>query len=149
MRHPFWPVFFQNLAQTVRSERFGPSRTNLRSGELLHVRLPREAQSLTAVRPDGKSMEIRAVRGQADFRPTLHGEWRLESGGAKWAVSVTGLGAEESDLSGAGPFHRDADKLAVMPFWMLRPLAWALLLLTALLLAAHHVVLTRKGGRQC
>ena len=148
-RHPFWPVFFQNLAQTVRAERFGPARTNLHSGELLHIRLPRGAQSLTAVRPDGKSMEIRAVRGQADFRPALHGEWRLESGDAKWFVSVTGLGAEESDLSGAGQFRRDADKLAVMPFWMLRPLAWAFLLLAALLLAAHHIVLTRKGGRQC
>ncbi len=147
--HPFWPVFFQNLAQTVRSERFGPARANLRSGELLHVRLPRGAQSLTATRPDGKTMEIRAVRGQADFRPLLHGVWRLESGGAKWSASVMGLRAEESDLSGAGPFRQDADKLAVMPFWMLRPLAWAFLLLAALLLAAHHVILTRKGGRQC
>ena len=60
-----------------------------------------------------------------------------------------GLRAEESDLSGAGPFRQDADKLAVMPFWMLRPLAWAFLLLAALLLAAHHVLLAGKGGRQC
>ena len=147
--HPFWPVFFQNLAQTVRAERFGPARANLRSGELLHVRLPRESQSLTAVRPDGKSTEIRTMRGQADFRPMLHGVWRLESGKNKWFVSVMGLGAEESDLSGAGPFRHDADKLAVMPFWMLRPLAWAFLLLAALLLAVHHIVLTRKGGGQC
>ena len=147
--HPFWPVFFQNLAQTVRTERFGPARTNLRSGELLHVRLPRGAQSLTAVRPDGKSMEIRAVRGDADFRPLLHGVWHLESGESKWSASVMGLTAAESDLSGAGPFRRDADSLAVMPFWMLRPLAWAFLLLAALLLAAHHIILTRKGGGPC
>ena len=147
--HPFWPVFFQNLAQTVRTERFGPARTNLRSGELLQVRLPRGAQSLTTVRPDGKSTEIRAMRGQADFRPMLHGVWRLESGADKWSASVMGLSAEESDLSGAGPFRRDADKLAVMPFWMLRPMAWAFLLLAALLLAAHHLVLTRKGGGPC
>ncbi|MBR4718085.1 MAG: BatA domain-containing protein [Lentisphaeria bacterium] len=147
--HPFWPVFFQNLAQTVRTERFGPARTNLRAGELLRVRLPRGAQSLTAVRPDGKSTEIRAMRGQADFRPMIHGEWRLGSGDAKWSVSVMGLSAEESDLSGAGPFRRDADSLAVMPFWMLRPLAWAFLLLAAALLAAHHLVLTRKGGGPC
>lgn len=147
--HPFWPVFFQNLAQTVRAERFGPARANLRSGELLHVRLPRGAQSLTAVRPDGRSMEIQAVRGQADFRPMLHGVWRLESGGGKWSVSVMGLRTEESDLSAAGPFRRDADALAVMPFWMLRPLAWAFLLLAAALLAAHHFILTRKGGGQC
>ena len=147
--HPFWPVFFQNLAQTVRTERFGPARMNLRSGELLHVRLPRGAQSLTAVRPDGKSTEILAVRGQADFRPMLHGVWRLESNGTKWSVSVMGLRAEESDLSGAGPFRRDADSLAVMPFWMLRPLAWAFLLAAALLLAAHHIILTRKGGGPC
>lgn len=148
-RHPFWPVFFQNLAQTVRTERFGPARTNLRSGELLHVRLSRGAQSLTAVRPDGKSMEIRAMRGDADFRPMLHGVWKLESNGTKWSASVMGLTAEESDLSGAGPFRRDADKLAVMPFWMLRPLAWAFLLAAALLLAAHHIILTRKGGGPC
>ncbi len=148
-RHPFWPVFFQNLAQTVRTERFGPARTNLRSGELLHVRLPRGSQSLTAIRPDGKSMEIRAMRGDADFRPALHGVWRIESGASKWSASVMGLSAEESDLSGAGPFHRDADKLAVMPFWMLRPLAWAFLLLAALLLATHHIILTRKGGGPC
>ena len=147
--HPFWPVFFQNLAQTVRSERFGPARTNLRSGELLHVRLPRGSQSLTTIRPDGKSTEIRAMRGDADFRPMLHGVWRLESGNDKWSASVMGLTAEESDLSGAGPFRRDADKLAVMPFWMLRPLAWAFLLLAALLLAAHHLILTRKGGGPC
>ena len=147
--HPFWPVFFQNLAQTVRTERFGPARTNLRSGELLHIRLPRGSQSLTAIRPDGKSMEIRAMRGDADFRPTLHGVWRLESNGTKWSASVMGLTAEESDLSGAGPFRRDADKLAVMPFWMLRPLAWAFLLAAALLLAAHHIILTRKGGGPC
>lgn len=147
--HPFWPVFFQNLAQTVRTERFGPARTNLRSGELLQVRLPRGAQSLTTVRPDGKSAEIRAMRGQADFRPMLHGVWKLESGADKWSASVMGLSAEESDLSGAGPFRRDADKLAVMPFWMLRPMAWAFLLLAALLLAAHHLVLTRKGGGPC
>ena len=147
--HPFWPVFFQNLAQTVRTERFGPARTNLRSGELLQVRLPRGAQSLTTVRSDGKTTEIRAMRGQADFRPLLHGVWRLESNGTKWSASVMGLTAEESDLSGAGPFRQDADKLAVMPFWMLRPLAWAFLLLAALLLAAHHLVLTRKGGGPC
>jgi hypothetical protein len=147
--HPFWPVFFQNLAQTVRTERFGPARANLQSGELLHVRLPRGAQSLTAVRPDGKSMEIQAMRGQTDFRPALHGVWRLESGGGKWSVGVMGLRAEESDLSDAGSFRQDADKLAVMPFWMLRPLAWAFLLLAALLLAAHHVLLAGKGGRQC
>ena len=60
-----------------------------------------------------------------------------------------GLTAEESDLSGAGPFRCDADKLAVMPFWMLRPMAWAFLLLAALLLAAHHIILTRKGGGPC
>jgi len=147
--HPFWPVFFQNLAQTVRTERFGPARTNLRSGELLQVRLPRGAQSLNSVRPDGKSTEIRAMRGQADFRPLLHGVWRLESNGTKWAVSVMGLTAEESDLSGAGPFRQDADSLAVMPFWMLRPMAWAFLLLAALLLATHHIILTRKGGGPC
>ena len=147
--HPFWPVFFQNLAQTVRTERFGPARTNLRAGELLRVRLPRGAKSLTAVRPDGKSTDIRAMRGQADFRPMIHGEWRLGSGDAKWSVSVMGLSAEESDLSGAGPFRRDAASLAVMPFWMLRPLAWAFLLLAAALLAAHHLVLTRKGGGPC
>ncbi len=147
--HPFWPVFFQNLAQTVRTERFGPARTNLRSGELLQVRLPRGAQSLTTVRSDGKTTEIRAMRGQADFRPLLHGVWRLESNGTKWSASVMGLTAEESDLSGAGPFRQDADKLAVMPFWMLRPMAWAFLLLAALLLAAHHLVLTRKGGGPC
>jgi len=148
-RHPFWPVFFQNLAQTVRTERFGPARTNLRSGELLHVRLPRGAQSLITVRPDGKSTEIRAMRGQVDFRPMLHGVWRLESGSDRWSASVMGLTAEESDLSGAGPFRRDADSLAVMPFWMLRPLAWAFLLAAALLLAAHHIILTRKGGGPC
>ena len=147
--HPFWPVFFQNLAQTVRSERFGPSRTNLRSGELLHIRLPRGAQSLSVVRPDGKSAEIRVMRGQADFRPLLHGEWLLESGDEKWSVSVMALSAGESDLSGAGPFRRNADRLAVMPFWMLRPLAWAFLLLAAALLAAHHLILTRKGGGTC
>ena len=79
----------------------------------------------------------------------IHGEWRLGSGDAEWSVSVMGLSAEESDLSGAGPFRRDADSLAVMPFWMLRPLAWAFLLLAALLLAAHHIVLTRKGGGPC
>jgi len=149
MRHPFWPVFFENLAQTVRTERFGPARTNLRSGEILHVRLPRGAQSLTAVQPDGKNLEIRAMRGDADFRPALHGVWRLESGASKWSASVMGLTAEESDLSGAGPFRQDADKLAVMPFWMLRPMAWAFLLLAALLLAAHHIILTRKGGGPC
>jgi hypothetical protein len=147
--HPFWPVFFQNLAQTVRTERFGPARANLRSGELLHVRLLRGAQSLTAVRPDGKSMEIQAVRGQADFRPMVHGVWRLSSGDGKWSVSVMGLRAEESDLSAAEPFRHDADKLAVMPFWMLRPVAWAFLLLAAILLAAHHFILTRKGGGPC
>jgi hypothetical protein len=147
--HPFWPVFFQNLAQTVRSERFGPARANLRSGELLHIRLPRGAQSLTAVRPDGKSMEIQSVRGQADFRPLLHGVWQLASGNSKWSVSVMGLRAEESDLSAAGPFRQDADKLAIMPFWMLRPIAWAFLLLAAVLLSMHHFILTRKGGGQC
>ncbi len=148
-RHPFWPVFFQNLAQTVRSERFGPARSNLRSGELLHIRLPRGAQTLNAVRPDSKTMEIRAMRGQADFRPMLHGVWRLESDNAKWSASVMGLRSEESDLSGAGPFRRNADSLAVMPFWMLRPMAWAFLLLAALLLAIHHIILTRKGGGPC
>ena len=148
-RHPFWPVFFQNLAQTVRSERFGPARTNLRSGEILHVRLPRGAQTLTTIRPDGKSLEIRAMRGDADFRPMLHGVWKLESNGTKWSASVMGLTAEESDLSDAEPFRRDADKLAVMPFWMLRPLAWAFLLAAVLLLAAHHIILTRKGGGPC
>ena len=147
--HPFWPVFFQNLAQTVRAERFGPARMNLRSGELLQVRLPRGLTSLTAVRPDGKTMEIQAVRGQADVRPMLHGVWELGSGESKWSVSVMGLHAEESDLAKAGPFRRDADTLAVLPFWMLRPMAWAFLLLAALLLALHHVLISRKGGRQC
>ena len=89
------------------------------------------------------------MRGQADFRPMIHGVWELESGADKWSVSVMGLSAEESDLSGAGPFRRDADKLVVMPFWMLRPLAWAFLLAAALLLAAHHIILTRKGGGAC
>ncbi len=149
LHHPFWPVFFQNLAQTVRSERFGPARTNLRSGELLRVRLPRGRQSMTAIRPDNTSVEIRAVRGMADFRPMIHGVWRFESGDDKWTASVMGLSAGESDLSGAGPFRRDADSLAVMPFWMLRPLAWAFLLLAAALLAAHHLILTRKGGGPC
>ena len=148
-RHPFWPVFFQNLAQTVRSERFGPARMNLRSGELLHVRLPRGAASLTAVRPDGKSMVIQAVRGEADFRPALHGVWELSSGDAKWSVSVMGLHAGESDLAKAEEFRRDADRLAVMPFWMLRPMAWAFLLLAALLLALHHILISRKGGKPC
>ena len=147
--HPFWPVFFQNIAQTVRTERFGPARANLHSGELLHVRLPRGAQSLTAVRPDGKSMEIQAMRGQADFRPTLHGVWKLASGDGKWSVSVMGLRAKESDLSAAGPFRQDADKLAVMPFWMLHPIAWAFLLFAAILLAGHHLIISRKGGGPC
>lgn len=147
LRHPFWPVFFQNLAQTVRAERFGPARTNLRSGELLHVRLPRGVTVLNATRPDGQSMEIRTLRGQADFRPSLHGVWELAAGETKWSVSVMGLNAAESDLAGAAPFRRSADALAVLPFWMLRPLAWAFLLLAAVLLALHHILLARKGGR--
>jgi hypothetical protein len=148
LRHPFWPVFFQNLAQTVRAERFGPARTNLRSGELLHVRLPRGVTVLNATRPDGQSMEIRTLRGQADFRPSLHGVWELAAGETKWSVSVMGLNAAESDLAGAAPFRRSADALAVLPFWMLRPLAWAFLLLAAVLLALHHILLARKGGKQ-
>ena len=147
LRHPFWPVFFQNLAQTVRAERFGPARTNLRSGELLHVRLPRGVTVLTATRPDGQSMEIRTLRGQADFRPSLHGVWELAAGESKWSVSVMGLNAAESDLVGAAPFRQSADKLAVLPFWMLRPLAWAFLLLAAVLLALHHILLARKGAK--
>ena len=146
-RHPFWPVFFQNLAQTVRAERFGPARTNLRSGELLHVRLPRGVTVLNATRPDGQLMEIRTLRGQADFRPALHGVWELAAGETKWSVSVMGLNAAESDLAGAAQFRQSADKLAVLPFWMLRPLAWAFLLLAALLLALHHILLARKGAK--
>jgi len=146
-RHPFWPVFFQNLAQTVRAERYGPARTDLRSGELLHVRLPGSTPVLNVTRPDGQSLEIRTLRGQADFRPSLHGVWTLVSGDDKWSVSVMGLNAAESDLAGASSFRRSADSLAVMPFWMLRPLAWAFLLLAAVLLALHHVLLARKGGR--
>ena len=146
-RHPFWPVFFQNLAQTVRAERYGPARTNLRSGELLHVRLPGSLPVLNVTRPDGQSLEIRTLRGQADFRPSLHGVWTLASGNDKWSVSVMGLNAAESDLAGASPFRCSADSLAVMPFWMLRPLAWAFLLLATVLLALHHVLLARKGGR--
>ena len=147
LRHPFWPVFFQNLAQTVRAERFGPARTNLRSGELLHVRLPRGVTVLNATRPDGQSMEIRTLRGQADFRPSLHGVWALAAGESKWSVSVMGLNAAESDLAGAAQFRQSADKLAVLPFWMLRPLAWAFLLLAAVLLAVHHILLARKGAK--
>ena len=146
-RHPFWPVFFQNLAQTVRSERFGPARMNLRSGELLHVRLPVSVPVLNVTRPDGQTLEIRTLRGQADFRPSLHGVWTLASDDDKWSVSVLGLNAAESDLAGAGPFRQSADKLAVLPFWMLRPMAWAFLLLAAALLALHHILLARKGGR--
>ena len=148
-RHPFWPVFFQNLAQAVRAERFGPARANLRSGELLHVRQPGGVPVLNVKRPDGQAMEIRTLRGQADFRPSLHGVWTLGSGDNKWSVSVMGLNTAESDLAGAAQFRRSADQLAVMPFWMLRPLAWAFLLLAAALLALHHILLARKGGKPC
>ena len=146
-RHPFWPVFFQNLAQTVRSERFGPARVNLRSGELLRVRLPRGAKELAVTRPDGKSLALPSIRGQVDLRPELHGVWKLASDGADWSVSVMGLSPAESDLAKAGPFRKNADPLAVTPFWMLRPLAWAFLLLAAALLALHHLTVGRKGAR--
>lgn len=145
--HPFWPVFFQNLAQTVRAERFGPAHFNLRSGEPVRIRLPRDAAPLKAVRPDGRTEEIRVANGQADFRPGLHGVWKLSSGDDGWEVSVMGLHAGESDLSGAEPFLHDSDRLTVTPFWMLRPLAWAFLALAAALLALHHILLARKGGR--
>ena len=146
-RHPFWPVFFQNLAQTVRAERFGPARVNLRTGEMLHVRLPRGAKDLAVTRPDGKSLARPSIRGQVDLRPELHGVWKLASDGDEWSVSVMGLSAAESDLAKAGPFRRNADPLAVTPFWMLRPLAWAFLLLAAALLALHHLTVGRKGAQ--
>lgn len=146
-RHPFWPVFFQNLAQTVRSERFGPARVNLRSGEMLHARLPRGAKELTVTRPDGKSLALPSIRGQVDLRPELHGVWKLASDGTEWSVSVMGLSPAESDLAKAGPFRKNADPLAVTPFWMLRPLAWAFLLLAAALLALHHLIVGRKGAK--
>ena len=144
---PFWPVFFQNLAQTVRAERFGPARFNLRSGELARVRLPRDAAPLKVTRPDGTTDEIRATNGQADFRPGLHGVWKLGSGDSHWDLSVMGLHAAESDLSGAASFLRDSDRLAVTPFWMLRPVAWVFLILASALLALHHILLARKGAR--
>ena len=58
-----------------------------------------------------------------------------------------GLSPAESDLAKAGPFRKNADPLAVTPFWMLRPLAWAFLLLAAALLALHHLTVGRKGAR--
>ena len=149
-RHPFWPVFFQNLAETARAERFGPARVNLRTGEQLHVRLPRGAKTLTVTRPDGTTFALPAVRGQADLRPALHGVWKFASDtGGEWSVSVMGLSPAESDLSAAASFHHDADPLAVTPFWMLRPMAWAFLLLAAILLAAHHMLAGRKGAKPC
>ena len=145
--HPFWPVFFQNLARTVREERFGPARTNLHPGETVSVRLPGNGRNLLEiVGPDGRKKTIRAVNGQADFSPPTHGVWKLRSGDEEWEVSMMGIRADESDLSGAGSFQCASAPLDVMPFWSPRPLAWLCLLLAAMLLALHQVLAAPKKG---
>ena len=143
----FWPAFFQNLARTVREGRFGPARANLRSGELVSVRLPRDGNNvLNVVGPDGAKTTVHAVNGQADFRPSTHGVWKLGSGRDSWEVSVMGIRAAESDLSGAGEFRCESAGLDALPYWSPAQLSWIFLLLAALLLALHQVLVARKGA---
>jgi len=142
----FWPAFFQNLARTVREGRFGPARANLRSGDLVSVRLPRDGKNVLNVNaPDGGKTTVHAVNGQADFRPPIHGVWKLRSGKEEWEVSVMGIHAGESDLSGAGAFRCDSSGLDALPYWSPIRLSWVFLLLAALLLALHQVLVARKG----
>ncbi len=143
-RRPLWPALFWNLATLLRAERPGVETRNLRSGDLVRLRLPSlKTDSLRLIRPDGTEEILPARNGRSAFPAPPPGISRIEAENFQEEIAVSPGNPAESDLRRCAPFLRNGTPPANRDRHAVH--SWSpLLLLAALLVLALHQVLIGK-----
>ncbi len=143
-RRPLWPALFWNLAALIRAERPGAESRNLRSGELVRLRLPfLKTDSLRLILPDGTEEILPARNGRSAFPAPPPGISRIEAENFREEIAVSSGNPAESDLRRCAPFLRDGTPPAHRNRHAVH--SWSpLLLLAALLVLALHQIFIGK-----
>lgn len=157
-RAPAWPVLWWNLLAWRRSELTGPARVLERLGEVATLRLPAGA-SAARVRGPGWDRELRVVGpaappgaassssgGVARWLPPRTGEYAIEAGGERFAVSVATLQRAESDLRDRVKVRHGRLAQALPPRGR-REMAWGAGLAALALLVAEGALLAGARGK--
>lgn len=136
VHRPFWPIFFWNLADTLRRDRPGPEHVNYRSGDIVRVRLPDSSPLFLTLRlPDGSEQRVELVNRQGYFVAGAPGVYDIDG---RWSVAVSAVDPAESDLRTAAPYRIQSRMLPDALEYPRRRLAFAFLLLALALLMYHQ-----------
>lgn len=146
-----WPVLIHNIIRARRAARPGSSIANIRVGDSLAVRIPRELQSVRLIEPDGDERAI-AARGVVTLsrlvEPGAH-ELRSDSG-TLHAFAVNFQDAVVSDLSTKARGDREPEAETVVSRReadaMLEPLPHFTLLGLALAAFLANAFVLRRGA---
>jgi hypothetical protein len=143
---PQWPILVWNLVQWRASRSPGLRRANLRLGELASLRVGPGTETVTLTPPDGKPRTVPVHDREVSVRAEEVGLYELQEGETRHAFAVNALNREESDLSRcvSGQWGEWTDERG--HGLEARSIAWALVLLAALVLTVHLMLVGRKSG---
>ena len=144
-RRPLWPALFWNLAALLRAERPGAESRNLRSGDLVRLRLPSpKNDSLRLLLPDGTEQLLPARSGRSTFLAPPPGISRIEAENFQEEIAVSPGNPAESDLRRCAPFLRDGMPPANRGRHTVHSWSPLLLLAAILVLALHQILIGKK-----
>ena len=134
-RQVFWPSFFWNLSDYLRSLRHAPDRVNVRCGDMIKVPNPMKGRIVA----DGSELRNNYPEAFVIFdEPGLH---RIND----WSIAVNPFDKDESDLGGAAAcdIRPDASRNPIAHS-VRRQAAFAFMLAALAVLAIHWQVALRR-----
>jgi hypothetical protein len=142
-----WPVLFWNLLKWRASHAPGLSRSNVRLGEEVVLRVAPGVSEVRLVAPDGRKRNLPVHDGRVVVNADDIGLFELHAGDRKYTFAANALHRETSDLRGCvtGRWGEWVDEGARRP--NAQNVSWALLLFALAVLAAHLALVSRKSGR--
>ncbi len=141
-KRPFWPVWFWNMAEFVRSCRPGPTQRNLNSDTECRINsTPGIADGALKITSGERVWDLQLSDGMVLWRPNQAGYYQIAQGNKNYEVYVNVFSAREGDL-------RDNANMIRNPIYRSdggeRPiykLYWVFLLGAMVVLAVHQWVL--------
>ncbi len=140
-----WPVLIWNLLQWRRSQMPGLQQVNLRLGTNAVFRSGSGTTQIEVKKPDGKIHTMDIFEETAMIPAREIGLYEIRSDKRNFSFTVNALSREESDLRATvrGRWGDWRDESTLRREY--QNLGWIFLLVTLVLMAAHHLVLYRQS----
>ncbi len=142
---PAWPVLIWNLIDWRASQAPGFKQANVRLGSSAVLTVREGVRTINIQPPNGAASEVPAGGQSLAIKAETWGVYEVTAGGVKYNFAANALSRQESDLTKCASGSWDGWNAGVQDIQQ-RSIAWVLVLLALIVLAAHLVLASRGGA---